>query len=152
MQIKYQKFILPCLALVLVSKVQAGPLHAAAQSGDIESIKILLQQGVEINELGHSWYDYGSALHLAVSENHLAVVKYLIEQGAIVDVRNQNDLTPLHNAAWNGNLEMMRVLLNAGADIDASNYENHTPLTCARDNNQSEAIEFIESRLRQILN
>ena len=52
MQRKYLNLLLLVFGLVLASNVQAGPLHAAAQSGNIESTKLALQQGADINELG----------------------------------------------------------------------------------------------------
>jgi ankyrin repeat protein len=64
------------------------------------------------------------------------------------DVRDENDFILLHNAAWEGILEMVKLLLNASADIQASNRIEDTPLSRALDNNRTEVVEYIRTRLQ----
>ncbi len=135
------------LLLILSMNAAAESLHQAVTENDLESVQLQLESGVDINQLGSSWYEYGSALHLAVQAGHQNIVKLLIDRGAVVDVRDNSDYTPLHNAAWNGNLEMVKLLLNSGADITARSYSGHTPLACAYRNNQTKVIQFIETKL-----
>ncbi len=141
------KMLLASLSLLLFFNVQAESLHQAVYANDIESVKSHLQKGADLNQLGHTVYGFGSALHLAVRENHREIVKLLLEQGAVVDIRDYYDYTPLHDAAWNGNLAMVKLLIDAGADIRATNYSGHTPLSCARAKNQLVVIQFIEGML-----
>ncbi len=57
----------------------------------------------------------------AVDFGHHGLVRWLIDQGASVNVRTeaQSRHTALHSAAWNGDLDMVRLLVEAGADIGA---------------------------------
>ncbi len=144
------KILLASLMLLLFSNVQAESLHQAVYVNDIESVKSQLQEGADINQLVQEWR--GSALHVAVRNYRQDIAQLLVEKGAIVDIRGENDYTPLHNAAWNGNLDMVKLLLNAGADITARNYAGITPLACAYRNNQIEVIEFIEGKLQSASN
>jgi ankyrin repeat protein len=55
-----------------------------------------------------------SAIGRAASSGHLAVVKYLLEQGATVDLGE-----PLVAAAASGHADIVRFLLDRGADVNA---------------------------------
>jgi len=152
MRIRYLKTLLAGLVVTLSMNVQAGSLHEAVTNQDIESVKLQLQNGADINQLGPSWYEYGSPLHLAVRSGNRDLAALLIEKGAEVDVRDEGDYTPLHNAAWNGNLEMVKLLLDAGANITARSYAGSTPLSCANSSKQAEVIQFIETKLQTASN
>jgi ankyrin repeat protein len=123
-------------------------LHQAVYAQDIEGIETLLLVGTDINQLGPSWYGDGAALHLAVRNGNLDIVKILVRHGAVIDIRDRSDHTPLHNAAWNGHVEIMEFLIDEGADIHATTYSGRTPLSCARSGRKTEAIQFIEGKLQ----
>ena len=57
-------------------------------------------------------------------------VKYLVSQGANVNVRNNGGMTPLHCAiAWHPNpMEIVKYLISQGADANATNKFGWTPL------------------------
>ena len=148
---KIVRMLLLSLGFLIVSNARADSLHVAINKRDVESVKLLIKQGADINNLGRNGIE-GSALHLAVRSNQQEIAQLLIDLGAVVDMRDYNDYTPLHNAAWNGNLDMVKLLLKAGADLNATNYAGHTPLSSARGNNQTEVVEFIEARLQHASN
>ncbi|EJT81777.1 hypothetical protein GGTG_01752 [Gaeumannomyces tritici R3-111a-1] len=69
-----------------------------------------------------------TALHAAVRENHVHIVKFLIESGANIEMERRDhirDLRPLHEAAKQANPDMVRILLDAGADIQAKFDNGH---------------------------
>jgi ankyrin repeat protein len=140
------RLALASLILALGLNVGAGPLHQAVTE------KSQIDNGADIDQLGPSWYEYGSPLHLAVQANQQDIAQLLIDEGATVDVRDTSDYTPLHNAAWNGNLEMVKLLLDSGADIDARSYSGDTPLSCAYRKKRTDVIQFIETRLQSTAN
>ncbi len=130
-----------------VSAAKRYGLHEAVVDKDLVQIRRLLEKGADINQLGPRRHGYGSALHIAIREDHPKIAKFLIDWGAEIDVLDRKDFTPLHNAAWNGNLEMTKLLLDAGADINASTYEGDTPLSLAQNNDQARVAEFIQAKI-----
>ena len=158
---KYTKILMLSLGLLVSANVLAQTsdvganvemLHQAVYRRDYERIEALLLVGTDINIVGDSLYGHGSPLHVAVQRNYQDIAELLLKHGAVVDLRDLNDYTPLANAAWNGDLGMVKLLLDAGADINATNYQGHSPLSCARDNNKSEVVKFIEGKLQLISN
>merc|ERR1712110_567443 len=67
----------------------------AACQGDIDEIKRLYAHGVNLDQ---GDYDKRTALHLAATEGHLEVVKYLIHKGAKTNVKDRFGSTPLADA------------------------------------------------------
>lgn len=55
----------------------------------------------------------------AVVKNDINKVKLLIENGADVNVKDKDDLTPLHYASMNGYINIIKLLIKNSADIDA---------------------------------
>jgi len=67
------------------------PLHAAADSGYLEIVRLLLHLGAEPtqeNQFGNT------PLHGASMWTHLEVIQALIQAGARVDAQNEYGLTP----------------------------------------------------------
>lgn len=70
-------------------------------------------------------------LFTAVKAGSLKTVQQLIEQGANVNAKEEDNGTPLHYAAMEGFLDIARVLIEKGADIHAKTTEDITPLHMA---------------------
>jgi ankyrin repeat protein len=85
------------------------PFLFAAQQGDVESVRILLEAGVDVNE---GTPQYGSPLVLAAASGHEALALYLLGRGADPNVVDGNGITALHYAARKG------MLLIAGYGYD----------------------------------
>eukprot|EP00050_Salpingoeca_kvevrii_P005977 m.286733 g.286733 ORF g.286733 m.286733 type:complete len:1330 (+) comp11636_c0_seq1:36-4025(+) len=67
-------------------------------------------------------------LHLAAGFNRVAIIKFLLGQGAQVGVRDKGGLVPLHNACSYGHLEIARLLLEKGAEVNVADLWRFTPL------------------------
>ena len=65
-------------------------------------------------------------LHWATRTGQLTVLANQLAQGAEVDARDQDGMTPLLLAAQRGHLEMVRLLLAAGADVGARDRQGRT--------------------------
>jgi ankyrin repeat protein len=120
-------------------------LHAAAQAGNIEEVKRLLDEGCQPNEFD----DLGKTpLHYAAEGRHLEVMKLLIDSGASVDARDERVIgnTPLGEVAGNCSYEVAKLLIDSGADPTVSGWMQLTALDKARDRKRSEGL-----RVRQLL-
>ena len=112
------------------------PLIIAAHNGHLNSVKILLQYGADIEDRGtleieDQVIEGCTPLWAAAAFGRLDVVKLLIEQNADVDGRTSTDSTPLRAAVYGGHLDNVRCLVESGADVNARTDRESTPLTVA---------------------
>ncbi len=78
------------------------PLVLAAREGDMESTKLLLDKGADVNQVT----EYGwTPLLTATNNRHYKLGIYLIERGANVNLANKGGWTPLYLATDNRNIE-----------------------------------------------
>jgi len=78
------------------------PLIFAAREGSIESAKVLLDGGANVNQTS----EYGwTPLLTATNNRNYKLAKYLIECGANVNIANKGGWTPLYLATDNRNIE-----------------------------------------------
>jgi ankyrin repeat protein len=77
-------------------------LVLAAREGDLESTKLLLAAGADVNQLTeYAW----TPLLTATNNRHYKLAEYLIEHGANVNAANKGGWTPLYLATDNRNIE-----------------------------------------------
>ena len=75
------------------------PLLFAAQQGDLESVRMLLAAGADINDAAP---DDGTALAVASASGQEALATYLLDRGADPNIADGFGITPLHYAARKG--------------------------------------------------
>ena len=112
------------------------PLIIAAHNGHLNSVKILLGYGADIEARGTLKIENDvikgcTPLWAAAASGHLNVVKLLIERNADVDGRTSKDLTPLGAAAYEGHLDVVGCLVESGANVNARTINENTPLIVA---------------------
>jgi len=91
-------------------KVTSGnftPLLFAAQSGDIEIAKILLDAGADPNE---ATVLHGNSLVIASAGGHEDLALYLIERGADIHAADEDGITALHHAVAGGLAQLNGVI------------------------------------------
>ena len=115
-----------------------SPLYWASEYGYTEMAKYLLDHGADIEQTETCCGR--TALHVGSSD----VLKLLLERGAKVNAKDLAGLTPLHMVAKSGNLNDAELLVKYGADIKA-NGEGGTPLELARDYNNEEVADWLDS-------
>jgi ankyrin repeat protein len=104
-------------------------LHSVAAQGLDDSIKFFIERGVGLevrNKKGET------ALHKAASHDRQGLaLALLLEKGAEVKARDEDERTPLHRAVMLNNLKGVTTLLEKAAEIEAKDKEGATPLHLA---------------------
>ena len=125
------------------------PLIIAAHNGQLNSVKILLSYGADIETRGtlkiaDQVVEGCTPLWAAAGFGRLDVVKLLIERNAAVDGRTSTGSTPLRVAAHQGHLDVVRCLVESGADVNTRNYnEESTPLMVACNNGHLSVVTYL---------
>jgi uncharacterized protein len=120
-----------------------SPLVQAAQSGDLTSVRALVQKGQDVNARA---LDGSTALHWAVRAEALDVVDALVKAGADVSVRNALGIAPAYVAAESGNSAVLRRLLDAGADVSTVDGTGDTLLMAAVRSGNPDVVELLLAR------
>ncbi|CAF0904957.1 unnamed protein product [Adineta ricciae] len=111
-----------------------APIHLAALHGRLNCLSYLI-------ETIHLDIDLPSAtgwrpIHLCISKETgsraLQCLQYLIEHGASFNIKNDDQLTPLHQAASEGHIQCLELLLAHNADVYAEDSRKQSPLDLAK--------------------
>jgi len=118
-------------------RVPLMDIWAAAAQGNVQAVRRHLAAGARIDGafVAPGIPASGATpLHLAVLCNQGDTARFLIQQGANLNVRakDKHGGTPLHWAAALGRIEMAVRLMEAGADINAPDSNGFTPLDATR--------------------
>ncbi|KAJ2849497.1 hypothetical protein IWW36_002596 [Coemansia brasiliensis] len=149
------------------------PLHQAVSSGNIECVRLLLENGANATPLnsrkltpldtcsdeaiarlltGHAKTQRLIAvrdkagqtkLHRACSAGDLDAVARLLNQGADFNVKDNAGWTPLHEAALEGHNAVAVALLRRGADYAARGFGGDTPLHDACANGHIDVVRSL---------
>ena len=117
-------------------------LHQAAEKGDVEEARRLIEQGVDINARN----EYRQTpLHLAVINEKREVFELLLEKGADVNARNFDGDTPLHSAVTREHA-LTKALIDAGANVRTPGEFGFKPLHLAVLANKFETADLLLER------
>jgi ankyrin repeat protein len=79
----------------------------ACRRASLDAARLLLQKGAQADAIPHGFDYSGTALHYAALNGHRAMVEFLIEQGANVNVKDtKGGGTPAGWAAYGGHVEL----------------------------------------------
>lgn len=106
-------------------------IHRAAKNGDIASATKVFMDFGAINAVNWLGDCEKTPLILAAEHNQPAIVKFLLEQGALINLGDHWELSPLHYAVYNKNNNIVRLLLAHGADANKADRDGQTPMHLA---------------------
>ena len=121
-------------------------LHCATISGQIETMRVLLELGADVNaQCDSHGYDSGcTPLRYAVlCEYTLEVVQLLLEKGARLNPSVIPMVTPIHDAAALNLQDALKLLLGHGLDANAKAMDGSTPLHFAACNEHTEVVSIL---------
>ncbi|KAL2316318.1 Palmitoyltransferase akr1 [Schizosaccharomyces pombe] len=105
--------------------LQAAPIHWAAKRGSVKTVHYLVQHGADPLLKDKQGFN---CLHLAVHAASPLLVVYLLHLDISVDLRDDQQHTPLMWASYHGNEPVTNCLLRWGADVLATDEDKMTPL------------------------
>jgi len=85
-----------------------------------------------------------ATLQSAVAHGDVAQAATLLDQGAVIDARDEAGRTPLMLAVTDDRVEIVRLLLARGADPNAADNAGHTPLQQATKRNLQDVAALLE--------
>jgi ankyrin repeat protein len=134
----------------------ASPLYYASLAGLAESVKLLLDEGVDVNAQGGR---YGNALYAAVRCSHDEIIQHLINAEADVNAEGRwtiflvtegqiteesNYVSVLHTASEMGHSQIVQRLLQAGAKVNMRGRHNRSkPLYEASKNGHDQVVQLL---------
>lgn len=142
-QLEVVKYLVSRAGPRIFTEDDFGYLATAADKGDVEMVRYLLESGAKADAIGFM----GCIPICAAShKGHLEVVRLLIAAGVDVNKPNKDGKTPLAAAAmggFEGSPAVMRALIEAGADLEPPNDEVLSPLQAAAFAGSLAGVKFL---------
>ncbi|MBQ4875415.1 MAG: ankyrin repeat domain-containing protein [Rickettsiaceae bacterium H1] len=129
-------------------------LFKAVKHGDLNQVKQLLDVGADIYAIDNA---QNSLLHIAAELRNLEIFQAIINQHnqflkkdgvkqekcSLINRKNREGKTPLHEVAKLSDFEMVKLLIENGAEINEKDRGNRTPLHYAANFFHVAVIEFL---------
>ena len=100
-------------------------LHYACDEGNFKIADILIKSNCDVN--AKTTTNKKTPLHLTAQRGFFDISKLLIENGAIVNIGDNEKNTPLHLCAMGGHVELMKFFLDKLPQADVKNIYGKTP-------------------------
>lgn len=139
-------------SLAMADEKRNSEFRVAAGMGQFERVQSLLNQGADVNSRAPSAGNMpagGTALMLAAARNHLEIVKFLISNGANVNLADEGGGTALIYAVWKGYQDIVALLLEKGSDIYAKTRDGRTPLSVAKQHGHTEIEKMLKAAAKK---
>jgi ankyrin repeat protein len=112
---------------------------SAATAGSVHRMQLLHLAGASVNSRGAG----GTPLFLAAGEGRLNAVRYLLDEGADVNLCGAYGNTALTEATYYGHVTVIKELLGRGANVNAMSIDG-TPLDIAIGRNNVAVIDLLK--------
>ena len=118
-----------------VDTAGATAFWRAAQSSDVDAMRLLVQHGADPNIptlhgttplMAAAGIGWGYHYSMNAPDSWIAAVKYCVQLGADVNAADDRGYTALHGAAYLGNDEMIHYLIDKGGDVKAVAKDKNT--------------------------
>jgi ankyrin repeat protein len=129
------------LTVLMAGAAADSPVADAAQRGDVDAVRSLLQRGADVNA---AQGDGMSALHWAAKNGAVEMARILIYAGASPSaITRLGEYTPLLLAAESGQSAVLSTLLEGGSDVHASTSTGASALHLAAAAGRADAVAML---------
>ena len=129
-------------SLCIANNVDAEPIHLAAQTGNMNTVEILIKAGADVNSMVR--HTKMTPIHYAAEyKDNSEQILALARLGALVNGEDYMGWTPLHWASWRGHLTSMKTLLDCGARVNAKTYDYNASIMLAVANNSHACVQHL---------
>lgn len=118
-------------------------LYLVSKGGCLKFVRLLLRSRVKIDQ-PRTYLE--TPLYIAIYNNHLGIVKCLMDHNADINGTDKDKwTTPLYEAARCGHLDIVKWLLekHCGSCINETNHYGRTPLFAAAKNGRLGVVKFL---------
>lgn len=118
-------------------------IHTAVRCNQLETVKILAENGADINDFDQN---FETPLILATKANYINIMAYLLKNGASTSFSDDQKNGPLHFAAEHIDLLATQLLVENYADVNQQNSRGNTPLHIAVWESNASLVDFLLSK------
>jgi len=135
------------------TEVRPNGLSDAVLNGDPASAKVLIEKGIDVDELDTRPEIAGPngrrPLNWAALRNDAAMIELLLDAGAAIDATNRSGFSPLHHAAEANAIEAATLLIERGADLEQQTANGLSPLDIAVAQNGIAVFEVLKAAMER---
>lgn len=117
-----------------------GLMEVAAQEGPLETVKLLVMAGEDVNRRDIHGY---TPLRTAARNGRTDIVKYLLSKSVEVDTKADDGATPLEHAASKGHLDIVKLLVEKGANFNLQDKEGDFALGEAARHGFTDVVTYL---------
>ncbi|KAG1658153.1 tRNA (cytidine(34)-2'-O)-methyltransferase [Nymphon striatum] len=138
-----QPYNAPNNAPAPVAPPEAEDLFAAANAGNVNQLRSLLSQGLDINISNR---ERETSLHMAAARGHYQAVIFLVNQGAYVNAKTVKNWIPLHHAVRFRHPNIVNFLINHGSSAYSRTSDGLTAVDMAKNVNDYRLLSILGAR------
>lgn len=122
------------------------PFYKAAGSvlSNNDTAALLLQCGADINTKNANGETPLFSLVAMQGDAIAGRVKFLLDRGAKVDIKDNDNRTPLHAACMGGNASVVKLLIAKGAKVNVKDDYDSTPLSIATERDAKDIVKILK--------
>jgi len=115
----------------------------AAEEGGLESLRLLEENGGDINKQTHTG---SSPVMAACGKGKLDIVRFLSDKGAHLTHVKETGATPVWMACQTGHLRVVKFLSEKGCSLEQANNDSCTPLIVAAQQGFAELVSYLAGK------
>lgn len=124
------------------------PLILAVQTGNLDVMGELLSAMSKEQLAYKKPPDDNSAIHYAVFNRNIDMLKMFVDFGADLDIQNKNKQTALHFATEAEHEPIVKLLCASGADPDVADKDHQTPIHIATARSYHKIVDILSEKFK----